>query len=78
MTRVGAFAAVLFATVIVGLREPIVTAPTGVVSSGGFSTWYSTDGHIWRRRGDVTFNTTHAAYIGIAITSDKAGITHRR
>ena len=46
----------------------------GPTATGGFSTWFSTDGLIWRRLGDVNFNIAHEAFIGIAVTSHQPGI----
>jgi regulation of enolase protein 1 (concanavalin A-like superfamily) len=46
----------------------------GPTATGAFSSWFSTDGLIWRRLGDVNFNIAHDAYIGIAVTSHQPGI----
>jgi hypothetical protein len=42
-------------------------------ATGDFSTWFSTDGLIWRRLGDVSFNIAHDAYIGVVLTSHQPG-----
>jgi FG-GAP-like repeat len=42
-------------------------------AAAGFSTWYSTDFVTWRRLGDVNITIAHDAFIGIAVTSHKAG-----